>query len=113
MYAPGPRVPASCQRRRAACPGAGTTVRTPYTYQPRPCRTYHVPWHHRWEPAGHSLAHGGTGGMVRRLAAARAATHRPKRLARLLRANLWPGAEPLPRRCPREAAVGHGGTRLC
>eukprot|EP00964_Phaeocystis_antarctica_P108694 scaffold73241_cov52-Phaeocystis_antarctica.AAC.2 len=23
-------------------PGAGTTVRTPYTYQPRPCRTYHV-----------------------------------------------------------------------
>eukprot|EP00964_Phaeocystis_antarctica_P059815 scaffold35572_cov56-Phaeocystis_antarctica.AAC.1 len=23
------------------------TARTPYEYQPRACRTYHVPWHHR------------------------------------------------------------------
>ena len=48
----GLRVPASCvlcctyRRRRAACHG-GTTVRTPYTYQPRSCRTYRVPWHPR------------------------------------------------------------------
>ena len=48
------RVPASCvlcrtyRRRRAACPGEGTTVRTPYqrlyAYQPRAHHTYHV--HH-------------------------------------------------------------------
>eukprot|EP00964_Phaeocystis_antarctica_P070663 scaffold43044_cov52-Phaeocystis_antarctica.AAC.3 len=42
-YAPGPpyctfayRPPACCtyQRRRAACPGEGTSVRTPYSYKP-------------------------------------------------------------------------------
>eukprot|EP00964_Phaeocystis_antarctica_P119951 scaffold83706_cov75-Phaeocystis_antarctica.AAC.2 len=37
-------------RRRAACPEATSTVRTPYAYQP--CRTYRVPWHHRRRGAG-------------------------------------------------------------
>ena len=37
--------PACCtyQRHRAACLEAPRTVRTPYAYQPRPCRTYRVP----------------------------------------------------------------------
>ena len=59
MYAPGPpyctyglRVPASCvlyvpEAQGSLPPGASTAVRTPYTYQPRACRTYRVPWHHR------------------------------------------------------------------
>ena len=34
------------QRRRAACPEAPRTVRMPYAYRPRPCRTYRVPWYH-------------------------------------------------------------------
>ena len=33
------------QRRRAACPGAPRTVRSPY--QPGACCTYRAPWHHR------------------------------------------------------------------
>eukprot|EP00964_Phaeocystis_antarctica_P117996 scaffold81827_cov57-Phaeocystis_antarctica.AAC.3 len=37
-------------RHRAACPEAPRTVRTPYAYQPRACRTYRVSLHHRWEP---------------------------------------------------------------
>ena len=47
----GLRIPASCTlcvpRLRAACVGRGATVRAPYAYQPRACRTYRVPWHHR------------------------------------------------------------------
>ena len=48
----GLRAPASCAlyvpRHTAAWPGGGATVRTPpYTYQPRACHTYRVPWHHR------------------------------------------------------------------
>ena len=48
----GLRVPAFCvcctyQRRRATGPEAPSAVRTPYAYQPRACRTYRVPWHHR------------------------------------------------------------------
>ena len=43
--------PACCthQRRRAACPGAPRTARTPHAHRPRACRTYRVPWHHRCE----------------------------------------------------------------
>eukprot|EP00964_Phaeocystis_antarctica_P038046 scaffold21767_cov54-Phaeocystis_antarctica.AAC.4 len=28
------------------------TVRTPYAYEPRACRTYRVPWHHRRQASG-------------------------------------------------------------
>ena len=45
------RVPQPCRtypRRRAACPGPPRTVRTPFACQPRACRLYRVPWHHRW-----------------------------------------------------------------
>ena len=37
--------PACCthHRHRAAWPGGGTTVRTPYACQPRACRSYRVP----------------------------------------------------------------------
>ena len=44
-------VPQPCRthpRRRAACPGAPHTVRTPFVCQPRAYRLYRVPWHHRW-----------------------------------------------------------------
>ena len=59
-HVPGPphctyglRVPASrvlcctCRRRRAACPGEATAVRTTYAYPPRACRTYRAPWRPR------------------------------------------------------------------
>ena len=42
-----PRVPLACVLR-AAWPGRGTAVRTPYAHQPRACRTSRVPWHRRW-----------------------------------------------------------------
>eukprot|EP00964_Phaeocystis_antarctica_P150597 scaffold118035_cov63-Phaeocystis_antarctica.AAC.3 len=42
------RVPASCVAYVPEAQGSCcATVRTPYAYQPRPCRTYRVPWHHR------------------------------------------------------------------
>ena len=34
----------TCQRRRAACPKAPRSVRTPYAYRPLACRTYRVPY---------------------------------------------------------------------
>ena len=39
--------PAQGSLLRAACSGqlALCTYALPYTYQPRACRTYHVPWH--------------------------------------------------------------------
>ena len=44
----GPRVPASCVLYVPAAQGGWcATVRTPYAYQPRACRTYRVPWHPR------------------------------------------------------------------
>eukprot|EP00964_Phaeocystis_antarctica_P070183 scaffold42696_cov57-Phaeocystis_antarctica.AAC.3 len=58
-YLPGPqdctyglRLPASCvlyvlEAQGGLPPGAPRTVRTPYAYQPRACRTYRVPWYHR------------------------------------------------------------------
>ena len=43
----GQRVPASCvlyvPEARGSLPWASRTVRTPYAYQPRACRTYRVP----------------------------------------------------------------------
>ncbi len=50
----GIRLPASCvlyvSEAQGSLPQGSTTVRTPYAYQPRPCRTYHVPWHLRSRP---------------------------------------------------------------
>ena len=46
--------PACCTdlRRRAACPWAPRTVRTPYVYQLRLYSTYRVPWPHRSRKGG-------------------------------------------------------------
>ena len=42
------RVPASCVAYVPEAQGSCcATVRTPYAYPPRVCRTYRVPWHHR------------------------------------------------------------------
>ena len=54
-YVPGPlyctyglRVAASCVLYAPEAQGSCcATVRTPYAYQPRACRTYRVPWHPR------------------------------------------------------------------
>ena len=45
----GLRVPASCVAYIPEAQGSWcATVRMSYTYQPRACRTYRVPWHPRW-----------------------------------------------------------------
>ena len=52
------RPPACCAylRRRAACPGrARSTSAALYACQPRVCRTYHAPWHHRSSRLGLGL----------------------------------------------------------
>ena len=46
------RVPASCvpyvPKAQGSLPQGAAHCTGPYAYQPRPCRTYRVPWHHRW-----------------------------------------------------------------
>ena len=44
-------MPASCvlyaPKAQGSPPRGETTVRAPYTYQPRACRAYRAPWYHR------------------------------------------------------------------
>ena len=62
-YVPGPphctyglRLPASCVLYVLAAQGSRCpTVRTPYAYPPRACRTYRVPWGDRWPARRASL----------------------------------------------------------
>ena len=82
------------QRHGAACSRGAEHVTYGYGYQPRVCRTYHVPWHHRCRRAFTAATSAARSPLLRRLLLRRAPRRLDRAAARLPRRR-HPGARSL------------------